>query len=104
MSALDKQVGGNHYKKYNIQPIEFFIANNIPYAEAAIIKYVLRYQDKNGIEDLEKAKHLIEILIEDLKSLDRVQNIFKEIKKDQTHHVPDPLPGVNQKGFKPGCY
>jgi hypothetical protein len=90
MSALDKQVGGDHYKKYVIQPIEFFIANNIPYAEAAIIKYVLRYQDKNGIEDLEKAKHLIEILIE-------------VIKKDQVPKIPDPYK-VNQKGFKPGCY
>jgi len=103
MSALDKQVGGEHYKKYVIQPIEFFIANNIPYAEAAIIKYVLRYQDKNGIEDLEKAKHLIEILIEDLKSLDKVQNTFNEIKI--CRDTPDNLkPGIVQKGFKPGCY
>jgi len=63
-SPLDIQIGGGHYKDYTIQPIEFFIANQTPYAEAAIIKYILRYKDKNGIEDLEKAKHLIDIIIE----------------------------------------
>lgn len=62
--ALNTQVGGNHYKKYKIQPIEFFIANDIPYAEAAVIKYVVRHKDKNGKEDLDKAIHLIQILKE----------------------------------------
>lgn len=63
-SALQKQVGGAHYKNYNLQPIEFFVANSIPYAEAAIIKYVCRHEVKGRKEDLEKAKHLIDILIE----------------------------------------
>ena len=63
-SPLDIQIGGGHYKDYTIQPVEFFIANQTPYAEAAIIKYILRYKDKSGIEDLEKAKHLIDIIIE----------------------------------------
>lgn len=63
-AALDVQVGGGHYKDYAIQPIEFFMANKIPYAEAAIIKYAMRHASKNGKEDLEKAKHLIDILIE----------------------------------------
>ena len=65
MSVWDKQVGGSHYQHYKIQPSQFFIANKIPYVQAAIIKYVLRYQDKNGIEDLEKAKHMIDMLIEE---------------------------------------
>jgi hypothetical protein len=65
LSPLDTQVGGNHYKNYAIQPIEFFIANQIPYAEAAVIKYVLRYKNKNGKEDLQKAKHIIDIIIEE---------------------------------------
>jgi hypothetical protein len=64
-SSLDTQIGGNHYKNYPIQPIEFFIANQVPYAEAAVIKYVLRYKNKNGKEDLQKAKHIIDILIEE---------------------------------------
>ena len=65
-SPLDIQIGGNHYKNYKIQPIEFFMANQTPYTEAAIIKYILRYKDKNGIEDLNKVAHLIDILKEDL--------------------------------------
>jgi len=63
--ALSTQVGGDHYKKYKIQPLEFFLANKIPHLEACIIKYVLRHSDKNGKEDLFKAKHAIDILIED---------------------------------------
>lgn len=62
---LDKQVGGKHYKDFKIQPIEFFMANNTPYAEAAVIKYVLRYKNKGGKEDLKKAIHFCELLIEE---------------------------------------
>lgn len=65
MKALEKQIGGNHYKHFKIQPIEFFMANNIPYAEAAICKYALRYKSKGGKIDLEKIKHLCDILIEE---------------------------------------
>ena len=63
MTPLEKQVGGDHYKKYEIQPLDFVMANNIPYVEGCVIKYIVRWRDKNGIEDLQKAKHLIEILI-----------------------------------------
>ena len=65
MTAYGRQVGGEHYTKYRIQPMEFFIANNINYPVAAVIKYVMRYQDKNGLEDLNKAIHIIEMLKED---------------------------------------
>ena len=64
MSALDKQVSGDHYKSLKIQPIEFIHANGIPFAEGSVIKYVTRWRDKGGIADLEKAKHFLEILIE----------------------------------------
>lgn len=63
-SALDAQVGGDHYKKLKIQPIEFIHANNIPFIESNVIKYVTRWRDKNGVKDLEKAKHYLELLIE----------------------------------------
>lgn len=63
-SALDKQVGGNHYKQFPIQPVEFINANNLSYMQGNVIKYVVRYPFKNGIADLEKAKHYIEMLIE----------------------------------------
>jgi len=64
MSALEKQVSGEHYKSLKIQPIEFIHANGIPFAEGSVIKYVTRWRDKGGIADLEKAKHFLEILIE----------------------------------------
>jgi len=64
MSALDNQVGGDHYKKLKIQPIEYIHANQIGYMEGNVIKYVSRWKDKNGIKDLEKAKHYIDLLIE----------------------------------------
>ena len=63
-AALDVQIGGNHYKDYAIQPIEFFMANNLTYEVCSVIKYVMRHQNKNGREDLEKAKHTIDIMIE----------------------------------------
>ncbi len=63
-SPLQVQVGGNHYKKYKIQPVEYVHANNIPFIEGNIIKYVTRWRDKNGVKDLEKARHFIDMLIE----------------------------------------
>lgn len=62
--AKDKQIGGSHYKDMKIQPVEFIVQNNIGYIEGNIIKYVCRYKNKNGIQDLEKAKHYLEMLIE----------------------------------------
>ena len=63
-SALDVQVAGNHYKDLAIQPVEYIHANGIGYFEGNVIKYVSRWRAKNGIKDLEKAKHYIELLIE----------------------------------------
>ena len=64
MSALDIQYGGNHYKHFVIQPLEFCYKNQIPYLEATAIKYLCRWRNKNGKEDLLKAKHLIDLLLE----------------------------------------
>lgn len=63
-TALDIQHGGQHYKGMKIQPVEFIHANNIGYMEGNAIKYLCRWQMKNGLEDLNKAKHYIELLIE----------------------------------------
>lgn len=63
-SPLNTQVAGDHYKKLKIQPVEYIHANNIGYFEGNVIKYVSRWRDKNGVTDLEKAKHYIELLIE----------------------------------------
>lgn len=63
-NPLDTQVGGGHYKDFKIQPVEFFHANNVPFIEGAIIKYLLRHKAKNGLEDLLKARHFLELLIQ----------------------------------------
>jgi len=64
MKAKDIQIGGNHYNKYAIQPTEFIHKNDIGFVQGNILKYIIRYKDKNGIEDLKKAKHYIDLLIE----------------------------------------
>lgn len=61
---MNTQVGGDHYRQGGIQPVEFIHSNNLGFCEGSIIKYVVRYKNKNGIEDLRKAKHYIELLIE----------------------------------------
>jgi hypothetical protein len=63
-NALGKQVAGNHYKDLPIQPVQYIHANALGYFEGNVIKYVSRWRKKNGIADLEKAKHYIELLIE----------------------------------------
>ncbi len=60
------QIGGEHYNSMPIQPYEFITKNNISYGEANVIKYVCRHRHKNGLEDLKKAKHYIDLIIEDL--------------------------------------
>ena len=62
--ASDKQIGGSHYKDYTIQPIHFIMENNLGFCEGNVLKYITRWQDKGGIEDLRKAKHYITMLIE----------------------------------------
>ena len=64
-NPLDKQVGGNHYRDMAIQPVQFIVANGIPYREANVIKYVCRHASKNGKQDLLKARHYIDMLIAD---------------------------------------
>lgn len=63
-SALDVQEGGDHYKNMAIQPVQYIMANNIGFAEGNVIKYVSRWKNKNGVQDLKKARHFLDILIE----------------------------------------
>jgi hypothetical protein len=64
ITAKDTQVGGSHYTKLAIQPYEYTLSNNLGGLEHTIIKYVTRWKDKGGLEDLKKAKHTLEFLIE----------------------------------------
>jgi hypothetical protein len=66
--ATDKQIGGKHYKSYSIQPIEFIVANKLSFIQGCIIKYICRFENKNGIEDLEKIKHYCDLQIQLLKN------------------------------------
>lgn len=63
-SALDKQEGGGHYKGLKIQPIEYIHANGLSYFQGNVVKYVSRYKDKNGAEDIKKAIHYLELILE----------------------------------------
>jgi hypothetical protein len=63
-NALAVQVGGAHYTDMKIQPIEYILANRIGFGEGNVIKYVSRWEAKGGIEDLRKARHHLDLLIE----------------------------------------
>ena len=62
--ALNRQEGGNHYKHFAIQPVTFCELNKLTPAEANVVKYVCRHRFKNGKQDLLKAKHYIDIMLE----------------------------------------
>ena len=62
--AIHTQVAGTHYKDMPIQPVEFIHANALGYFEGNVVKYISRWRKKGGMEDLRKAKHYVELLIE----------------------------------------
>jgi hypothetical protein len=64
LDPLKIQHGGSHYKELKIQPIEFIMANNLDFCQGNAIKYLVRFRNKNGLEDLKKAKHYIDLLIQ----------------------------------------
>ena len=64
MSSFEKQIGGDHYSKMPIQPAHYSHVNCLGFIAGSVIKYVSRYKSKNGRQDLEKAIHFIEMLIE----------------------------------------
>ena len=63
----ERQVGGSHYKNFCIQQYEFISKNNLSFFQGNVVKYVCRYKDKNGIEDLKKIIHYCELEILKLK-------------------------------------
>ncbi|MDR1936001.1 MAG: DUF3310 domain-containing protein [Candidatus Accumulibacter sp.] len=62
--ALDRQVSGDHYRRMAIQPVEYIQRNGLGFVEGSVVKYVSRWRVKNGVEDLEKAIHLLQLLVE----------------------------------------
>lgn len=63
-AARDRQEGGSHYKDCAIQPFDFITANGLGFAEGNVVKYVTRWRKKNGVADLRKARHYLDLLIE----------------------------------------
>lgn len=63
-SSFDTQVGGNHYKDLAIQPLEFIVKNELDFLQGNVVKYVVRYKTKGGLEDLKKARHYLDLMIE----------------------------------------
>ena len=59
--ATDKQIGGNHYKDFKIQPIEFITKNKLSFIQGCVVKYICRFDRKNGKEDLDKIIHYCEL-------------------------------------------
>jgi hypothetical protein len=64
LTANDVQVAGTHYKSKAVQPWDYIVANNLGYLEGNIVKYVSRWKDKGGVDDLRKARHYLDKLIE----------------------------------------
>jgi hypothetical protein len=62
--ASEVQIGGDHYKGFPIQPAYFCHINKIPYLEATAIKYLCRWRNKGGVQDLDKAIHFIQLVKE----------------------------------------
>lgn len=93
MDSLTKQIGGDHYQKRSIQPIEYVLANDLNFCEGCVVKYVTRWRDKGGIEDLHKAMHYLQFLIED----QATQQIPEDV------HIPVNLEAAEVIGHNPNC-
>ena len=81
----DKQHGGSHYQKYKIQPSKFVVENELLYPEGCAIKYIIRHRDKGKKQDLLKAIHFIEMIIErDYgDEAEKIQVFESKIKKEK---------------------
>ena len=83
MSATDRQVGGNHYRLMAIQPTEYILANGLNWCEANIVKYVSRWREKGGVDDLRKVIHYAELLIEhELEPAPHIQQHIDRVCQD----------------------
>ena len=65
---MDSQVGGDHYSKYKIQVVDIIDDHKLDFYEGNILKYLLRYKDKNGVQDLYKLEHYLQMIIKKFES------------------------------------
>lgn len=106
MAANQRQIGGTHYKGKPIEHWDFVLMHNIPYMEAQIMKYVMRWRDKNGVDDLRKAMHFLEKLIEwqgaevraieDVRQEERAMRVWQELSIAVSCTSPDGSAEIGQ--------
>lgn len=80
--ANERQVGGSHYSKYAIQPVDFIMKNDIPFAEGNVIKYTVRHKDKNKKQDIFKALHYIELILNNEYNI-TLDEALEEMRKNE---------------------
>lgn len=80
MNSTKHQIGGTHYKDLAIQPVEYIHKNRLGFIEGCVVKYVTRWKQKGGVEDLKKARHFLDLLIdmETDQTLAAVENLKRE--------------------------
>ncbi len=92
MSANNKQVGGEHYKRYAVEPWDFIIQNNLSYLCGNVVKYVVRADDKAGVQDIDKAIHYLEKMREQFVKVDvetKVERRMQESERLRWHEIND---------------
>lgn len=85
-NVLDTQVGGDHYKNMPIQPLEYIVANDLQFCEGNVIKYVSRWRYKNGVEDLRKARHYLDMLIQENTQETALQPLYSHNEPIEGNH------------------
>ncbi len=80
-NILDTQIGGSHYKGYKYEPVKFVMNMNFDFIQGSILKYLVRYRKKNGLEDLRKAKHFAEIGSSYYTKAPASQDTYDEVNK-----------------------
>ena len=86
MDPFSRQEGGTHYKSMKIQPVEFILANELGFCEGNVVKYICRYKQKGGAQDLKKVIHYTELLIKSLEADKSPEELLGEVLKG---HLPD---------------
>lgn len=104
IKTLSRQEGGSHYSKYKIQPVEYAMANNLDYCQANVVKYVTRHKDKNGLEDLKKAIHNIEIEAELCYGVNLREELVKELTSKKANDKVRADPIYFSKSVSVGTY
>lgn len=94
--ALEQQIGGSHYKEFVIQPIEFIIKNRFSFPQGNVIKYISRYNREGGkkLEDLLKAKHYIDLIIELENLVAKEQTVEEQVREGYLESMTEPREGL----------